>query len=110
MGTDIDLAARRVLASSELLAPLPSASCPSEPSSWESGPAPSPPPTRPQICYNRSIMGLDFMTLEHQNLEMLSRGLPYDENLSKQHDILQILQYDSERRPGITQLLYSVIH
>ena len=41
---------------------------------------------------------------------MISRRLPYDENLSKQHKILQILRYDSEhRRSGIAQPVLPVI-
>ena len=39
----------------------------------------------------------------------MSRGLPYDENLCKQHKMLQILRYDTDHRPGITQSLYPMI-
>ena len=45
------------------------------------------------------------MTLEQLNLEMMSRGLPYDEQYSKQHKMLQILRYDTDHRPSITQPL-----
>ena len=48
------------------------------------------------------------MTLEQLNLEMMSRGLPYDEPYSKQHKMLQILRYDTDHRPSITQPLCPV--
>ena len=65
---------------------------------------PVPPPPRPQ--YILTLRDLDFMTPEQLYVDMLSRGLPYGDNFSKQQHILQILRYDTDHRPSITQPVY----
>ena len=77
MGSDNDLAAR--MARIHIPPSISSEAC---------SDVPPPPPRTTRIL---TLRDLDFMTPEQLNLEMLSRGLQHDENVSKHRRVLLIL-------------------